>query len=139
MSYTLADIPTGATEKDLYIAWWDGAKWVKLGTTLDTATKTVSAQVSHFTTFGLIAQLPPTTTIPPTTTAPPTTTVPPATTTSPPASTTPGTSAATTSPPTASDPAEKDDNGNPLLPVGIALIGAAMLLGIVIYRRKGHK
>ncbi len=62
MSYTDDQIPAGTRETDLYIAWWDGAQWIKLEGTVDTAANTITVQVTHFTTFALLvpAALPPT-------------------------------------------------------------------------------
>ncbi len=55
MSYTDAGLPPGTIEVDLYIAWWDGAKWVKLTGVVDAVANTVTVSVSHFTGFGLFA------------------------------------------------------------------------------------
>ncbi len=55
MSYTDDQIPAGTRETDLYIAWWDGAQWIKLEGTVDTAANTITVQVTHFTTFALLA------------------------------------------------------------------------------------
>jgi hypothetical protein len=41
------------------LAFWDGGKWVDLESMVDAATNTISAQVSHFTLFGVLAPLPP--------------------------------------------------------------------------------
>jgi hypothetical protein len=70
ITYRDDQIPAGTRESDLYSAWWDGAKWVKIESTVDTAANTVTAQVSHFTSFALLSQQPPPTTTPPPTTAP---------------------------------------------------------------------
>ncbi len=59
MSYTDDQIPAGTRETDLYIAWWDGAQWVKLEGTVDTAANTITVQVTHFNTFALLAAAPP--------------------------------------------------------------------------------
>jgi hypothetical protein len=55
MTYTIEQLPLGTKESDLYIAWWDGTQWIKLASTIDLTAKTVSAQTSHFTAFGLFA------------------------------------------------------------------------------------
>ena len=58
LKYEKASLPAGALESDLYIAYWNGASWVKLSSTVDTGIKEVSAPVAHFTTFA-IRYLPP--------------------------------------------------------------------------------
>ncbi len=55
MTYTDAGLPPGIIEADLYIAWWDGTKWVKLIGVVDAAANTVTVSVSHFTSFALLA------------------------------------------------------------------------------------
>jgi len=78
LKYELASLPAGATEAGLYIAYWNGTAWEKLTSTVNTATKQVSAPVSHFTIFSL-RYLTPTATTPTT----PTTPITPATPTTP--------------------------------------------------------
>lgn len=58
ISYDPSNLPEDMTEEDLYIAWYDASsqQWVKLECTVDTLNHTVSAQVSHFTEFAVIAQ-----------------------------------------------------------------------------------
>ena len=56
-------VPAGMAESSLFIAMWDGAKWVKLASTVDTVNNTVTAQVEHFSSFGLLAQAQPPTVI----------------------------------------------------------------------------
>jgi len=68
LKYEKASLPAGASESDLYIAYWNGAAWVKLTSTIDTGAKEVSARVAHFTVFA-IRYLPSTTTTTTTTTA----------------------------------------------------------------------
>jgi len=56
------DIPQGTDEEDLFIALWDSGTgtWVELAnSTVDTANDTVSAPVSHFSRYTIIAPLPP--------------------------------------------------------------------------------
>jgi len=62
LTYNPADLPEGVNEADLYIAWWDGTEWVMLDSTVNTATHTISAFVSYFTSFALLG----TVTAPPT-------------------------------------------------------------------------
>ena len=56
--YDIADIPEGASEEDLVLAYWVDDIWTMLVTTVDTAANTVTANVSHFTPFAILAQLP---------------------------------------------------------------------------------
>ena len=58
LNYSDDKIPAGAKDTDLYVAFWDGAKWVKLDSTLDTETHRVTARVSHFTNIALLAAAP---------------------------------------------------------------------------------
>ncbi len=52
-------LPTNAKENDLYIAYWDGTKWVALDSAVDTTQKKVTApKIYHFTQFALMAKLP---------------------------------------------------------------------------------
>jgi hypothetical protein len=53
LKYEKASLPAGALETNLYIAYWNGASWVELSSTVDTSAKEVSAPVSHFTVFSL--------------------------------------------------------------------------------------
>jgi len=53
LKYEKASLPSGALESNLYIAYWNGASWVKLSSSVDTGAKEVSAPVSHFTVFSL--------------------------------------------------------------------------------------
>jgi hypothetical protein len=54
MPYDPSSLPEGTDEAGLMIAWWNGSGWEMLETVVDTVAKTVSAPVSHFTTFALI-------------------------------------------------------------------------------------
>ncbi|MDP3880158.1 MAG: helix-turn-helix domain-containing protein [Dehalococcoidales bacterium] len=61
LTYNPADIPAGVSEEDLAIAWWNQAtgEWVILdGAVINTATHTISAPVSHFTPFAILAMQP---------------------------------------------------------------------------------
>ena len=60
-TYDPADIPEGVAEEDLVIAYYDQAagEWVELeGYVVDTENNTITAPVSHFTTFAVIARAP---------------------------------------------------------------------------------
>jgi hypothetical protein len=54
ISYDPAVLPEDVAEENLYIAYWDGSKWVALETTVDKMARTASCPLSHFTTFALI-------------------------------------------------------------------------------------
>ncbi|XUX01138.1 MAG: InlB B-repeat-containing protein [Dehalogenimonas sp.] len=128
-NYSDSDIPAGVREADLYIAWWNGTQWVKLTGTVDSTTNTVSAQITHFTSFALIAQQAPATTPPPTT-------IPP--TTNPPTTSPPTTNPPTTPVPTQSEPAETPPGSNPtsaawIIPLLFLL--ASTTLGIILFWR----
>lgn len=60
-TYDDGNIPSGAVETDLQLAFYDdtSAAWVSLESTVDTANKTVSAQAEHFTNYAIIVQLSP--------------------------------------------------------------------------------
>jgi len=57
LTYDPDDIPEGVAEKNLFIATWDEEidEWVNLVSTVDPVTHTISAPVSHFTAFAVIA------------------------------------------------------------------------------------
>jgi hypothetical protein len=46
-------LPPGVAESGLYIAFWNGSAWQKLDSMVNTASKEVSATVSHFTIFAI--------------------------------------------------------------------------------------
>lgn len=52
-TYDPAEIPEGVAEEDLVLAYYDEAagEWVELPSTVDPLTNTITASVSHFTTF----------------------------------------------------------------------------------------
>ena len=137
MSYSAADI-TGLTPSSLYIGWWDGTTWNKVASTVDTTARTVSATITHFTTFALIGVQapPPTSTNPPTqTTNPPTqTTNPPTQTTNPPTQTTnPPTQ--TTNPPSSTSTGG-GVNGGVIAGIVIAAILVAAIIALVTRKPK---
>ncbi|MBI4303543.1 MAG: helix-turn-helix domain-containing protein [Chloroflexi bacterium] len=57
VSYDPALLPAGVDEKNLVLAYYDSAvgKWVNLTSTVDTASRTISAKISHFTAFTVVA------------------------------------------------------------------------------------
>jgi len=54
--YTLADIHENTVEKDIVIAYYDSSigEWVPLASEVDTINHTITASVSHFTTFAIL-------------------------------------------------------------------------------------
>ncbi len=66
-TYDEADIPEGVDEEDLVIEFWDEdvGEWVSLECTVDPATNTITASVSHFTAFAITAYVPPVVPAPP--------------------------------------------------------------------------
>jgi|GEM_PF-5944049 len=57
--YDPAKLPAGTSENNLTLAFWNGSAWETLpGSKVDTTAKTVTAQVTHFTVFGIMAQQP---------------------------------------------------------------------------------
>lgn len=56
--YDPALIPNGVAEKDLVLAFYDAelGEWVKLECVVDTKNKTITALVSHFTEFAILAK-----------------------------------------------------------------------------------
>lgn len=59
IAYDPLTLPEDVAEKDLYIAYWDGSKWIALESTVDTTAHTVSCELDHFTIFAVIAPLTP--------------------------------------------------------------------------------
>jgi hypothetical protein len=57
MKYDTAPLPAGVNEAGLFIAYWDGSKWSALSSTIDTQAKTMTAQVSHFSTFAVLGMV----------------------------------------------------------------------------------
>ena len=47
MSYNPNTLPKGASESDLFIAYWDGKQWVPVTSNVNTSTHMVSAAVSR--------------------------------------------------------------------------------------------
>jgi len=52
-------LPEDVAEKDLVIAYYDTDKWVELDGMVDTEKNTITASVSHFTTFAIIGAITP--------------------------------------------------------------------------------
>jgi len=54
LKYDLAALPTGVAESGLFIAYWDGSKWSAVSSNVDTQTKIMMVQISHFSTFAIL-------------------------------------------------------------------------------------
>lgn len=60
LTYNPTAIPAGVAVEDLVLAYWNGSEWVELeNITVDPDTNTISAPVSHFTAFTVIAHTSP--------------------------------------------------------------------------------
>ncbi len=57
VKYDPASLPAGVKEAGLFIAYWDGSKWSALSSTVDTQAKSMTAQVSHFSTFAVLGMV----------------------------------------------------------------------------------
>ncbi len=55
ISYAGQDLPPNVNEKELYISYWNGTDWISLPSTVDPNTKTVSANISHFSIYSVIS------------------------------------------------------------------------------------
>ena len=49
-------LPEGIQEDTLFVAYWDGSQWISLESNVDTSTHTVSAPLSHFSTYSLLGK-----------------------------------------------------------------------------------
>ena len=60
-TYDPTKIAEGVAENELVLAWWDAgsSKWVELESTVNPEAHTITASVSHFTSFATLAYLPP--------------------------------------------------------------------------------
>ncbi len=56
VEYDPASLPPDMAESNLYIAFWTGAVWSELQSSVNTQYSTVSAPVSHFTVFALMGR-----------------------------------------------------------------------------------
>jgi hypothetical protein len=59
ITYDPSKLYENIAEKDLYIAYWDGAQWQLIESTIDTVAKKISAPISHFSTYALIGKVVP--------------------------------------------------------------------------------
>lgn len=56
-SYDSDNLPEGVVEEDLVLAYYIDGEWVELECVVDTDTNTITASVSHFTTFAIIEHI----------------------------------------------------------------------------------
>jgi hypothetical protein len=162
MSYDPTKLPENVAEKDLYIAYYDGTKWQKLDSVIDTGKKTVSAKILHFSQYAImgtvvVPQAPiPTSTPTPTFTPTPTPTpaaTPVATTPSPSVASAPTPSAtgtptpvqttlltSTEKPANSPEQTQKAANNLPLV-AGIAgaVIVVGLIMAVVVIRRRSGR
>jgi hypothetical protein len=156
-SYDLAALPQNVSENSLVIVYFDNAagKWVELDGKVDKTNHTITASVTHFTTFAMLGTVAPVTTPPATTPATPTkppatiptTTTPSATTT--PATTTPATTSPTTTPSVSTTPvttppvsALPEEPEKPMPTywwwiIGIAVVIVIGVTVLIVRRRRG--
>jgi len=59
MKFDPNKVPAQVEASNLYIAFWDGNGWVKLESTVNMTDSTLIARFGHFTSFAILAQLPP--------------------------------------------------------------------------------
>jgi hypothetical protein len=57
LSYDPGQLPDGVSESELRLAYWDGAQWQFLESTLDLTGKTASATISHCSSYALIGKI----------------------------------------------------------------------------------
>ena len=59
ITYDPSKLYEDIAEKDLFIAYWDGAQWQLIESSIDTVAKKISAPISHFSTYALIGKVVP--------------------------------------------------------------------------------
>jgi len=59
LSYDPSKLPSGVSEDDLSVAWWDSStsKWVKLTGVIDKISHTITVKVEHYTDFAIISDI----------------------------------------------------------------------------------
>lgn len=135
MSFDPAAIPAGASLNKLFVAFWDGSRWVKLSSTVNPATNTITALVSHFTEFSILFDPEAAETTPTTTPTPPSPEITPPSATLPPVA--PVTTTPTSSP---APPSVPNSGGINWLTIGglaaAALVGALLAAFIMMRVRR---
>lgn len=51
-------LPENTPQNEIIVTFWNGTAWVKMASTIDLATKTITARTSHFSIFGLMVPAP---------------------------------------------------------------------------------
>ena len=59
LTYDPTKLTTGMSEKDLYVVYFEGNQWQTLESTVDTQTSTVTAKITHFSTYALMGKVTP--------------------------------------------------------------------------------
>ncbi len=59
INYGALSLPEGSIETDLYLAYVEGEKWVRLEGQANTSTHTITTKIDHFSTYTLLAAVPP--------------------------------------------------------------------------------
>jgi hypothetical protein len=57
LDYSEENLPGNVSEKDLYLTYYDGKQWCILKSEIDFKTKSVSAEITHFSTYALIGKV----------------------------------------------------------------------------------
>jgi len=57
ITYNPASLPADVQESNLYLALLENANWAEVPSTVDTQAKTVTAQISHFSTYALLGRV----------------------------------------------------------------------------------
>ncbi|MDP2916947.1 MAG: hypothetical protein Q8O16_03340, partial [Dehalococcoidia bacterium] len=136
IAYSPTNVPTGVSKQDMVIAYYDGSKWEPLQTTPDPAANLLSASVSHFTQFTILAKPPATPAPSPSPTPKPSPSPlpkPTPTTPTPTATATPSPSPSPTTiivPPTTKPPAKSSEP--PWLLIGGG-VGGLILVVLIVY------
>jgi Tol biopolymer transport system component/subtilisin family serine protease len=58
LKYDPQTLPSGVNPDKIYLAYFDGTKWVTLDSTMDTVNHAISAKITHFSEYALLVQLP---------------------------------------------------------------------------------
>jgi len=64
IKYDAAGLPKNVKESNLYLALLENSKWTALATTVDTKSRTLTAKVSHFSTYAMLGKVTVATTTP---------------------------------------------------------------------------
>ncbi len=59
LQYDPGAIPARGAEDTLYLAYWDGSKWVTQESQRDAVKKTITAKITHFSQYAILDKIPP--------------------------------------------------------------------------------